>query len=227
MASTRRSGRPDAAAGAGEAAGAGADQVARAAVEAAVDTAIEEALRRLPLRAKVLVAFSGGRDSTVLLDALVRLHGPSLVVAWHVHHGLQPAADRWLAFCEREATRHGVRFGCTRLASSPAPGDNVEAWARDARYEALWQAVADAGAAALLTAHHADDQLETVFMRLARGSGPEALGGMAPAERRAGGWLLRPLLGLGRARIAACAVSRASIDIWSPIAVRCAEVIDR
>lgn len=200
MASSRRSGRAEAAVRAGEAAGGAAG--------AAVDAAVAAALHHLPFRPKLLVAFSGGRDSTVLLDALARLHAPSLIVAWHVHHGLQDAADRWLAFCEREAARQGVRFGSTRLAASPDAGVNLEAWARDARYAALWQAAADTGAVALLTAHHADDQLETVFMRLARGSGPEALGGMAPAERRAGGWLLRPLLGVGRDRIDAYARAR-------------------
>jgi tRNA(Ile)-lysidine synthase len=186
MESSRRSGRP----------------------EAPVDAAVAEALRRLPDRSMLLVAFSGGRDSTVLLDALVRLHGAGQLVAWHVHHGLQPQADQWLAWCERTAACLGVRFGHTRLGPAPAAGGNLEAWARDARYEALWRAVAACGAAALLTAHHADDQLETVFMRLARGSGPEGLGAMAPAEHRPGGWLLRPLLAVGRDLVDAYARAR-------------------
>ena len=183
----------------------GAGAVAGGALGDAVGAAVDEALRRLADASTLLVAFSGGRDSTVLLDALARLRAPAQIVAWHVHHGLQPAADQWLAWSEREAARHGVRFGHTRLGVAPASGENLEAWARDARYAALWQALADCGAAALLTAHHADDQLETVLMRLARGSGPEALGAMAPAERRAGGWLLRPLLGVGRDQIDAYA----------------------
>jgi len=195
MASSRRSGR----------------------AEAAVDAAVAEALRRLPDRSTLVVAFSGGRDSMVLLDALVRLRGAAQLVAWHVHHGLQPQADRWLAWCEREAARLRVRFGHARLGPAPAAGENLEAWARDARYAALWRAVADCGAAALLTAHHADDQVETVFMRLARGSGPEALGGMAPAEHRAGGWLLRPLLGVGRDLIDACAHERGLAWIDDPM----------
>ncbi|ODS97172.1 MAG: tRNA lysidine(34) synthetase TilS [Lautropia sp. SCN 69-89] len=186
MASSRRSGR----------------------AEAPVDAALAEALGRLPDRSTLLVAFSGGRDSTVLLDALVRLRGPAQLVAWHVHHGLQPDADRWLAWCEREAARYGVRFGHTRLGPAPVRGENIEAWAREARYAALWAALARCRADALLTAHHADDQVETVFMRLARGSGPEALGGMAPAEHRPAGWLLRPLLGVGRDCIDACAKAR-------------------
>src|SRR5690606_9733394 len=198
-ASSRRSGRADAA---------GRD---------ALDAAVDEALRRLPVRSILLVAFSGGRDSTALLDVLVRLRPPAQLVAWHVHHGLQPEADRWLAFCERVAAQHGVRFGHTRLVAPPASGVNLEAWARDARYAALWRAVGECGAAALLTAHHADDQLETGFMRLARGSGPEALGGMAPAEQREGGWLLRPLLGVGRDRIDAYARARGLAWVEDPM----------
>ncbi len=207
MASSRRSGRPDAA---------GRD-APDAAPGAALDAAVDAALRRLPDRSILLVAFSGGRDSTVLLDVLARLRPPAQLVAWHVHHGLQPAADRWLAGCEREAARHGVRFGHTRLAAAPASGVNLEAWARDARYAALWRAAADCSAAALLTAHHADDQLETVLMRLARGSGPEALGGMAPAEQREGRWLLRPLLGVGRDAIDAYARARGLAWVDDPM----------
>jgi len=190
---------------------------AEAAGRDTLDAAVDEALRRLPDRSILLVAFSGGRDSTALLDVLVRLRPAAQLVAWHVHHGLQPEADRWLAFCERVAAQHGVRFGHTRLAAPPAGGVNLEAWARDARYAALWRAVAECGAAALLTAHHADDQLETVFMRLARGSGPEALGGMAPAEQREGGWLLRPLLGVGRDRIEAYARARGLAWVDDPM----------
>lgn len=168
-----------------------------------IGDAVRAALSRLRDDAVVVLAFSGGIDSMVLLDALARCRPAQCIVAWHVHHGLQPRADDWLAWCEREAHRCGVRFGATRIAA-PEPGSgNVEGWARRQRYAALWKAVADCEAAALLTAHHADDQLETVVMRLARGSGPEALGGMAPAQRRAGGWLLRPLLGIGRERIVA------------------------
>jgi len=190
MASSRRSGRPEGASG------------------DAILEAVGASLRRLAEPATLVLAFSGGRDSTVLLDALTQLRAPSRIVAWHVHHGLQPQADRWQVCCEREAARQGVRFGCTRLDARPAAGENLEAWAREARYAALWQAVARSGAAALLTAHHADDQLETVLMRLARGSGPEALGGMAPAEARTGGWLIRPLLGVGREQLDAYASMR-------------------
>ncbi|MCC7059751.1 MAG: tRNA lysidine(34) synthetase TilS [Burkholderiaceae bacterium] len=170
--------------------------------------ALRRALQGLPDDARLLVGYSGGRDSTVLLDALVQLRGAPCVVAWPVHHGLQPAADRGLAFCEAEAARLGVRFGATRVPARPARGGNIEAWARSVRYRALWRAVAETDAVALLTAHHADDQVETVLMRLARGSGVAALGGMLPCERHPGGWLMRPLLDVGGVQLQAWAQAR-------------------
>lgn len=197
MASSRRSGR--------------ADPPAERACEAprpALTALVEGVVSVVPADACIVVALSGGCDSMVLLDALALLRGARGVVAWHVDHGLQPASGHWPAFCEAQAARLGVRFGRTRLAAGPPAGENLEAWAREARYAALWRAVAESGAAALATAHHADDQFETVFMRLARGSGPHALGGMVPAERRAGGWLLRPLLEAPREQLHAWARAR-------------------
>ncbi len=147
------------------------------------------------------VAYSGGLDSTVLLHAAVRLAGPRRVLALHVHHGLQPAADDWVGHCAAGAARLGVAFHALRAAGSPARGDSVERWAREARYRLLLGAAREARAAALLTAHHADDQLETLLLALARGSGLDGLTGIAVRDRRDGVTLLRPLLGLERAAL--------------------------
>ncbi|MBN9430054.1 MAG: tRNA lysidine(34) synthetase TilS [Burkholderiales bacterium] len=163
--------------------------------------AVREALRPLPADAALVLAYSGGLDSTVLLELLARVGRSGRLTAWHVHHGLQPAADDWPAFCAEQARRRGIAFGVTRIGDAPAAGDSIEAWARERRYEALWQAAAGHGAAALVTAHHADDQVETVLMRLARGAGPAALAGMRTAQRHPQGWLLRPLLGIERATL--------------------------
>ncbi|MCD6673156.1 MAG: tRNA lysidine(34) synthetase TilS [Burkholderiaceae bacterium] len=189
-----------------------------AASDASADVldAVASSLQRFALGDGVVVAFSGGVDSTVLLDAVARCLQPERILAWHVHHGLQSPADDWRAHCERQAARLGVRFGQTLLAA-PSRGANLEAWAREMRYRVLWEAVAQSGSCALLTAHHADDQLETVLMRLARGSGPAALGAMAPAQRRAAGWLLRPLLAIGRERIVECARERGLAWIDDPM----------
>ena len=188
-----------------------------AGASAEVLDAVRASLHRFDPTAPIVVGFSGGVDSTVLLDAVARCRAGESVVAWHVHHGLQPQADDWSLHCEREAQRLGVRFGVTRLDPPSRAGINVEAWARDARYAALWSAVSRAGAVALLVAHNADDQLETMLMRLARGSAPEALAGMRAGERRAGGWLLRPLLSIRRERIVACARERRLAWIDDPM----------
>jgi tRNA(Ile)-lysidine synthase len=154
------------------------------------------------------VAWSGGLDSTVLLHATVRLAGPSRVLALHVHHGLQPAADDWVGHCAARAAGLGVAFRALRAEGAPRRGDSVERWAREVRYRLLLEAAREARAAALLTAHHADDQLETLLLALARGCGLDGLTGIAPRDRREGVALLRPLLGLERTALAADARAR-------------------
>ncbi len=158
---------------------------------------------RRPPGERWLVAYSGGMDSTVLLHALTKLVGPGNVVATHVHHGLQPAADAWAAHCEAQAREFGAVFECVRLSGSPARGQSLEAWARDQRYRALAAVARRLRCAAVLTAHHADDQVETVLMRIARGTGIDGLVGIEPVATLARAVVLRPLLGLPRARLAA------------------------
>jgi tRNA(Ile)-lysidine synthase len=177
--------------------------------------ALSETIREQGLAGrKVHVACSGGVDSTVLLHALDRLaprHGLALSLG-HVHHGLRGAeADADLAAVERLADKHGVPFAATRLApgSLAAPGapsrmrPTVQEAARTARYHALREQAERLGAERIATAHHRDDQAETVLLRLFRGAGADALGGIP--ERSADGWIVRPLLGVGRSEIVAYA----------------------
>lgn len=134
-------------------------------------------------------------------------------VVAHVHHGLQPHADDWLQFCADEARVLGLRFLARRLdpATRPPlqrPGSlsGLEAWAREGRYRALADMAAAVGARVVITAHHANDQLETVEMRRRRGSGVLGLAGMreqAPLPHAPAGYrLLRPFLSLSRAQLA-------------------------
>jgi tRNA(Ile)-lysidine synthase len=164
----------------------------------------------------VAVAFSGGLDSTVLLHAAVRRLGPANVCALHVHHGLQPAADDWLVHCATQAAALGVAFRGLRASGAPARGDSIEQWARGERYALLLAAARDAGAVALLTAHHADDQLETVLLALSRGCGLDGLTGIAAADRRGDVLLLRPLLALERETLHADALARGLSWIEDP-----------
>ncbi|GAA4410472.1 tRNA lysidine(34) synthetase TilS [Quisquiliibacterium transsilvanicum] len=157
----------------------------------------------LPHPPVFVIGWSGGLDSTVLLHAAASgAPAGARLVAVHVHHGLQPAADAWQAHCERESGRLGVACEIHRVEDAPAPGASVEAWARDRRYAALIRAAVRHGALGVLTAHHSDDQVETMLMRIARGSGVDGLAGIEASGRREGVPLLRPLLGLSRAELA-------------------------
>ena len=174
---------------------------------AEVPAAILRALGGLPGDARVAVAFSGGLDSTVLLHALTQVRPRGSVIALHVHHGLQAAADSWPAHCAAQAQAWGAAFEVLRLQDAPTAGDSVEQWARDARYRALAPAAGRCGAAVLMTAHHADDQVETLLMRLARGTGPDGLAGIEPVVGFDEMTVLRPLLDLPRSRLHAYALA--------------------
>lgn len=158
--------------------------------------------------AVVAVAFSGGFDSLALLHATCRAAAGCgvQVVALHVHHGLLPEADAWLARAQRLCARWRRRGWpltlCTsRLSGRPAPGDSLEAWARDGRYAALAQMATAAGARLVLLAQHRRDQAETVLLQALRGGGPAGLAAMPVAAERAGLTWARPWLDAPRAAI--------------------------
>ncbi len=159
----------------------------------------------------LLVGFSGGLDSLVLLTLLARLvrerPGFSLQ-ACHVHHGLNPKADAWAEQCLQVCARLQVYCVVERVTIELGMGESLEALARAARYQALAKRLAPGGA--LVTAHHEDDQLETLLLALKRGAGPRGLAAMPARQPFAssevvGGELLRPLLEVSRATLAAWA----------------------
>jgi tRNA(Ile)-lysidine synthase len=148
----------------------------------------------------VLAAVSGGADSMALLHALLALG--QKVGAAHVHHGLRGAeADRDQAFVADECRALGVPFFAARVAARQRDGRSPEARARALRYAALEELRVAHGYARLATAHHRDDQAETVLLRALRGTGPAGLAAIRPTLD--GGRVLRPLLGLRRAELAA------------------------
>ncbi|MBB5401601.1 tRNA lysidine(34) synthetase TilS [Paraburkholderia youngii] len=171
--------------------------------ERLVIEALGAALSGLDPNARIALAFSGGVDSSVLLDAAVRVAGASRCVALHVHHGLSPNADAWLAHCEAFARERGVEFDARRVDVSRAPGVSIEAAARDARYRALDAMCATHGIRTLWLAQHADDQAETVLLQLLRGAGLAGLAAMAPGSLPTGASTtrMRPLLHLLRAQL--------------------------
>ncbi len=151
----------------------------------------------------VVAMLSGGRDSVCLLDVAVALCGDARVRALHVNYGLREAADADERHCRELCEGLGVELSVTRArAPAPAPAPqahgNLQAWARDVRYDAA-QALAEPDDAAIATGHTASDQVETILYRLAASPGRRALLGMAAVEGR----LLRPLLGVTREQTAA------------------------
>lgn len=157
-----------------------------------------DTLGRLPDAARCHLALSGGLDSCVLLHLLLSLGDrlPWPLRAIHVHHGLQADADRWQAHCEALCAHDAIPLHTARLALEPAPGESLEAAAREARYRVFAGQMAEGDL--LLTAQHRDDQAETLLLQLLRGSGPAGLAAMPVSSRFGPGWLARPLLGFPR-----------------------------
>ena len=150
----------------------------------------------------VCVAFSGGADSTALLAALAQLKRPPLRLrAVHVDHRLHPHSSSWAAHCRRVACALGVPLRVRTANVARARGESLEAAARAARYGLL--ATALAPHEALLTAHHQDDQLETVLLQLLRGAGVAGIAAMPALAAFARGRLVRPLLPWSRAELSA------------------------
>ena len=164
----------------------------------------------------LLLAFSGGPDSTALLLVLHELLGESgreRLRAAHVDHGLHPDSGAWARHCKAQARALGVSLVC-REVEVKADGRGVEAAARRARYEAL--AALMAPGECLLTAHHQDDQWETLMLRMLRGSGIVGLAGIREKRRIGPGWLLRPLLDAPREELRAWLERKGAAYIEDP-----------
>jgi tRNA(Ile)-lysidine synthase len=152
------------------------------------------------------VALSGGLDSTVLLAGLAGspgTGGTTSLRAIHVDHGLYADSGQWSARCVVQAGALGVPLQQVRVDARPGRGESPEAAARKARYAALAERLRPGEV--LLTAHHADDQLETVLLQWLRGGGLRAVAGMPPIAPFASGWHARPLLGFTREELKAWA----------------------
>jgi tRNA(Ile)-lysidine synthase len=187
-----------------------------------------EAVNRASSLPRLAIALSGGLDSVVLLDSICRLHQTQTkkstklaskgatspqIFAFHIHHGLQKAADEWLLFCEALAKKYKIGFDFRLLhIDTQSNSGNIEARARTARYEALTELCVYHGIEDLLLAHHQNDQAETVLLQLLRGAGVAGLSSMpesrvlaTSAEPASSITLWRPLLRLSRDELEAYA----------------------
>jgi tRNA(Ile)-lysidine synthase len=161
---------------------------------------IARRVRSLVGDGRVVVACSGGADSTALALALAAAKWTERSIAAHVVHDLRPPdqahADR--DFVRALAAALGMAFD-ERAVTVPK-GENAEGAARRLRYGALIDVARAHECGDVLTAHHADDQLETMLLALVRGAGPKGMSGMRPKRRLADGvTLVRPMLGVSRA----------------------------
>lgn len=159
------------------------------------DAAMQAFAPRLPLA----VAFSGGADSTALLLACAQ-RWPGRVQAFHVHHGLQAAADDFERHCTALCARLEVPLSVQRVDARHTPGQSPEDAARQARYKAFEALALDSQAReaiqTIALAQHADDQVETLLLALLRGAGLAGLAAMPAQWQRGGLHWSRPLLGV-------------------------------
>jgi tRNA(Ile)-lysidine synthase len=161
---------------------------------------LTEALAATPAVA-LCVAFSGGPDSSALLHALAHLPQARArgLRALHVDHGLHAESAAWAEHCRRFCVALALPCEVLRVHVDPASGMGLEATARDARYAAFAAHLHEGER--LVLAHHRDDQVETVLLKLLRGAGPDALGAMHTLRQLGRGQLWRPLLALPRSQL--------------------------
>lgn len=164
---------------------------------------------------KIAVAYSAGADSTALLLAAHR-QWQGRVVALHVHHGLQAAADGFEACAQTRCASLGIELHTARLDATPSSGQSPEDAARIARYGALAQLAQQAGVACVLLGQHADDQVETLILALSRGAGLPGLAAMPGSFIRHGMLFGRPFLELPGATLRAYVDSKSIAYVTDP-----------
>lgn len=148
---------------------------------------------------RYVIAFSGGLDSTALAHALSRADTGIPIVAMHIDHGLHEDSQRWSDHCEAFAADLGIEYRSRKVTVQLESGKGPEASAREARYTALHSELGQDDW--LLSAHHREDQAETLLLNLVRGSGPAGIAGIGAIRRFGPGWLARPLLHTDRASL--------------------------
>ena len=153
---------------------------------------------------RLLVALSGGVDSVSLLHKLceLRTHYDLSIAALHVDHQIQTESEHWMRHCQAQCDQLKVPLKTVKLNLQDS-GHGPEAAARQARYDWFQSQISPADV--LVMAHHMGDQVETVLLRLFRGSGLLGLGAMHEIRQFGLGWIARPLLGVSKEEIIAYA----------------------
>ncbi|MGL5027286.1 MAG: tRNA lysidine(34) synthetase TilS [Shewanella oncorhynchi] len=163
---------------------------------------------------KLVLAYSGGVDSEVLafgLSQFARQHPEFNYQLVYVHHGLSDNAEAWAQHCLERGQYYDLPVTVERVAVNRGPRLSLEAEARKVRYQAIERHLSENDV--LLTAHHEDDQLETILLALKRGQGPKGLAAMGQVQALAQGRQLRPLLDISREQIEAYAKQQGLVHI--------------
>ena len=164
-------------------------------------------LAELSANVPVLLAFSGGADSMALLDMMQTEYSSAPILLAHVNHGIRgEEALRDRKFCEEVAKSRELEIVFLDIdipALAKEQGRGLEETAREVRYAFFADLMKKRSIPLLLTAHHADDHLETLLFRIARGTGLSGLCGIAPIRPFEQGYLVRPMLGFSKAEILA------------------------
>lgn len=152
----------------------------------------------LPETTHYWIAYSGGMDSHVLLQAFCEIRDKlrAKITAIHIDHGINDSSGAWAEHCSRicagldiELVTHSIEDNCPK-------GESIESWARSRRYE-IFRSCMSTGDL-LCTAQHLDDQAETLLLQLFRGAGPRGLSAMPEIRRFGPGWIARPFLDVSR-----------------------------
>lgn len=165
----------------------------------------EECLKHLESQSNaktIVIAYSGGLDSQVLLTLVANsalLREKYSVRAIHINHGLSPNAKLWEQHCANSCEQFAIEYSSFNLDLANEAKNNLEARARAERYKIFAENIA--ADEVLLTAHHEDDQAETLLLQLIRGAGVKGLAAMGEVSEFAGSVLIRPLLGFSREQL--------------------------
>lgn len=167
-----------------------------------IESALVSAISKYP-NTPIVIAYSGGVDSQVLLHTLAKLSNNQLIVnsitVCHVNHGLSDNARYWQKFAQEQCRKLGLSLIIKQVNVQAQAQQSLEALARDVRYQALASIYQEN--ALIITGHHSDDQSETFLLALKRGAGLKGLSAMANESTLAQHYLLRPLLTIPRAKI--------------------------
>jgi len=173
-------------------------------------------MRRFRPGLPLAIGLSGGADSTALLLACTKLW-PGQICTWHIHHGLQSAADDFVAHCHVLCQRWGIPLAVRHVQARHAPGQSPEDAARQARYAAFATlAQQHPKIKHIALAQHADDQIETLLLALSRGAGVAGLAAMPECWQRSGITWHRPLLRVHGADVRAWLQARGEAWIEDP-----------